>query len=826
MVQLARLKEVTETPIRVFNGEHDPPKLPPRGRPKTSALAGLGAPRPGAVDTQNVEPNLLRSLARAPPPALNSPAQLPSFNRAPPRAHTAGGYADLHPEKKRSNNFTGSKALQNDGALQQIADILASHEDQESSSSATDEDSTDPMDKVLAQIKVEHNYQMGKLRAENNKMTSKINSLLQATWSMTEDGWHGNAHGAEEGTLVLTSGQDRSMEEANGKHAWIVPENFDNPQRKGDELPDNFPLHSVWHYEGTGRASELSHITTSKEIQRAGRANVKVAANQDDETVNLFAHDHHWYIMSPFSTGRVAWDVFGMFLLFYDIVMVPMNAFQPKETVFMKFMDWLTLLFWTADMVASALTGYTLNGIAVMDPRQIWVKYLKGWFVLDLIIVGPDWVFTLMGLGSDEAAEGSETARLLRSFRMVRVLRLLRLAKLKRLLVQLKDRIHSELVFKAFNILQFLLILLFGVHFMCACWYAIGDFALSTEEKNWIEDSGVEEMPVDYQYFTAFHFILTNFGFGATDVQPCNSLERLFAILMMFCGIVCFCSLTAYMTNAMVQAQDQQSEASKQLWLLRRYLRQNKVKQALSTRALRYAEFWCKNQKETLSESKVTILENLSENLRFELKFECSFSVLMMHPLFSNGRQLSDVTVHSLVETALSRKSYACKDVLFREQNWATHMYFVVSGDIEYTRPASNGLDDMTLSLGSNDWLCEHALWVQWMARGTAIATNDCEIILVDCATFGETVCSDAVLWALASHYADNYSDWLNDQSIDSLHDVSIAETAVQRVATFLEGELGKSEKDREKRKKKKRQERASRSKADKPFLEDAFKRR
>merc|ERR1719453_134911 len=93
------------------------------------------------------------------------------------------------------------------------------------------------------------------------------------------------------------------------------------------------------------------------------------------------------YIAHPSSGSRLVWDLSGSVLIGYDIIMVPMQVFNLPENGFFIFMNWVTLLFWSCDIVASFLVGYVHKGHTIMDPRKIARNYMKTWFILDCVIV-------------------------------------------------------------------------------------------------------------------------------------------------------------------------------------------------------------------------------------------------------------------------------------------------------------------------------------------------------------------------------------------------------------------------------------------------------
>jgi hypothetical protein len=264
-------------------------------------------------------------------------------------------------------------------------------------------------------------------------------------------------------------------------------------------------------------------------------------------------------------------------------------------------------------------------------------------------------------------------------------------------------------------------------------------------------------------------------------------------------GILFFSFFTSYLTNALVQANFQQTNNSKQLWLLRRYLRQYHIYGALNYRVLRYAEFQCKKTKELLTESQVLILEQLSEQLRFELQFTIYFEKSVVHPLFAHLVSVSDVTVHTLAWNAFMNKSLAYGDMAFKRSHWETSMYIIASGELDYQKDETYNRNPK-----EGDWMCEAALWVQWRTRGSCMALSDCQIIAIDVNALATEVMEDDWLWAFVSHYALNFEEWINDQELDELVDVNIKWKIL--ADTFVTQNADENREDRMKRLRKKRQ--------------------
>merc|ERR1712232_207175 len=90
-------------------------------------------------------------------------------------------------------------------------------------------------------------------------------------------------------------------------------------------------------------------------MRRSSRV-VKPEPKQHDDDVSPADNNKFlgiFPIQSPTSTRRLYWDIAGMFMLAYDFIMVPLSFFIEGESVFLTFMEWVTLIFWTFDVFAS-----------------------------------------------------------------------------------------------------------------------------------------------------------------------------------------------------------------------------------------------------------------------------------------------------------------------------------------------------------------------------------------------------------------------------------------------------------------------------------------
>ncbi|CAK9115206.1 Potassium voltage-gated channel subfamily H member 7 (Ether-a-go-go-related gene potassium channel 3) (ERG-3) (Eag-related protein 3) (Ether-a-go-go-related protein 3) (hERG-3) (Voltage-gated potassium channel subunit Kv11.3) [Durusdinium trenchii] len=453
----------------------------------------------------------------------------------------------------------------------------------------------------------------------------------------------------------------------------------------------------------------------------------------------------------------------------------------------------------------SLLTGYVNKGQLVtgmqqvMSPYQIFINYLKTWFLLDLVVVGPDWVITFIQLSAhgDEGGSAGSVGRLVRTIRVVRTVRLLRLVKLKRVIDMLKDRITSEVVFILLNILKLIILLLLVNHFVASLWYLMGGLA-NAGTPNWRDAYGMQPgtQPLSYRYATALHWSLTQFTPATVDVHPQNMVERTFAILVLIFGLVLFSSFVSSITASMTQLRNMQEDKSKQFWLLRRYLLQKKVPQDLTFKVLRYTEYATSRSGEAIPEHRITILSLLTKQLQSELRFVTHFGCVKLHGFFKLVCTMNESLLHMMsTGKALVSKALASQDPLFELVDPALCMYFVDQGQVQYCQGQSalglgGGLStwapsnfdsegllppdpetvqpvtptESGIAIGKGGHLCEIVLWAQWRHVGSARAIHESNIVQVIAKGFAECIRRDPAVDSVAAMYARMFVQLANDR--------------------------------------------------------------
>eukprot|EP00931_Biecheleriopsis_adriatica_P040627 TRINITY_DN23289_c0_g4_i1.p1 TRINITY_DN23289_c0_g4~~TRINITY_DN23289_c0_g4_i1.p1 ORF type:complete len:664 (+),score=118.38 TRINITY_DN23289_c0_g4_i1:62-2053(+) len=503
--------------------------------------------------------------------------------------------------------------------------------------------------------------------------------------------------------------------------------------------------------EGEGPSEHGAHrrfdlwSTYSKKLEVAGLINDEEEPDNtgildiDDELEAekaAMALQTPWFILNPNCRERLVWDLAGVVVLVYDLVMIPVKlSFEPEDSPFTVVLGWCTMIFWTLDMFASFFVGYqTKDGTMVVKPCKIVKHYVTTWFPLDIVIVSVDWLIMIVGNSSIVEVDASSAGliragKMLRALRILRTLRLLRLAKLRVLLNKLQDRVDSEYMAIVLSIFKLLIIIIFINHFIACTWYFIG-ISPPANDIGWVEvtfgdKDAQQKASTFFKYGTSMHWSLTQFTPASMSVQPANAQERNFAIAVLLFAMIVFSSFVASLTGAMTSLRNMTAKHTSQLWLMRKFMRQRQVSSDLALRINRYINVVIANREKFVQSCDVGLLNMLSVPLTEDLKTELNKPKLVGHPLF---RWLDDHYQAILQRLAVvsSEHTYISRgDVLFHSEEEAHSMFFLLSGNIIYTHVETKlcGL------VSAEEWFCESVLWTPWVHQGRSRARNECELL-------------------------------------------------------------------------------------------------
>jgi len=417
------------------------------------------------------------------------------------------------------------------------------------------------------------------------------------------------------------------------------------------------------------------------EVDESGNR-ISGSSVQAEETIDSSAPARDKCVAHPSSTGRVCWDVAGVGFLLYDIIAVPLNAFNSFldfESEALLCLNLVTAVYWTIDMIASFFVGYHTKTAIEFSRRKIARRYLLSWFGLDLALVSLDWFLILSTSG--------QNMNFMRISRGIRVSRLLRIIKLHAIIMSAMDMIRSEYARTIVTVVVHLAVIILVNHFTACGWYAISH--VSGPASNWRSMNFYDEEhnSFGYHYSTSLHWSLTQFTPASMEVTPRNTYERIYSISVLLFAMVTFSSFVSSITQAMTHLRKINAQRMAEENILRRYLQEHGISGKLVKRVWQYLHHRTALTVKSVrtKEQDVRALQLLPKSIIVELRYESFAPALKNHPLFLCYGRSDQAALKQICATAVQEQSLFVRQELFGKGKHANaQLFFVVEGLLEY----------------------------------------------------------------------------------------------------------------------------------------------
>lgn len=421
------------------------------------------------------------------------------------------------------------------------------------------------------------------------------------------------------------------------------------------------------------------------------------------------------HILDPTSEFRIIWNTCACLLLVYDVVSLPLEFLGVVQE---PVIGWICRITLTLDFLLQCLASSMANGAI----NHVWTTtsngYFENHFLIDILFIFAEWAELF-------ASPGSTVHTVLWFFYVVRVARLLRFWGILQIL---HDYFRSERIVLVFDVITFMLGLLYLAHVVACFWYGLGNSSGGWVE-SFMDANDMNKMTPIGAYSLSLHWSLSQLTGGMDEVHPATSTERIFTLFVFVGFFISAAVFLGCLTSSLTRLHILTSGPTMKVKQLRWYLRENGINNALAVRIVQNSKFKLDNELKTHADGSIELLKYVSESLRGEMRFELYWVVLKVHPFFRRYVQESLQTVRKICDSAVSFNFIAPDTVVFDvgEAPEKPKMFITVQCELHYC----SGSGKFSI-VTSGEWVAEHCMWVCWVHQGKLYSRHESKLCAID----------------------------------------------------------------------------------------------
>ena len=412
-----------------------------------------------------------------------------------------------------------------------------------------------------------------------------------------------------------------------------------------------------------------------KEIRKYGvTAKTDLTTPQDDEEVLVASS---YLVLLPDSPLLKFWACGTALILLFSAFYIPYQVCFNNEEVEMSGTDYFIEVWFLTDILLTFFVAYENKyGLLETSHRKITKKYLTGWFIFDLIACFP---FQFLDFSDSKNYNG-----LLRLLRLPRLYRLVRVIRIVKMLQGIAGSDVMESVMRGVNLhggvlrlLRFSFMVIIIVHVAGCFWYFLA-WLYDFEPNTWVVRAQRQGDSVGTLYLVSIYWVftvITTVGFG--DITAANSIERIYAIIVMGFGIAFYSYTISNISSVLVSMNQRDLEYKATLSAIKDFSAETSLPKDLRDSVISQVKH---NYEANINSwySKDKLLSELPTHLRTQVSANIHKALVAELGFFHN----KDPGFISFVVPRLKSVAYTIGDLVYRVGDYASETFFLLKGEV------------------------------------------------------------------------------------------------------------------------------------------------
>jgi hypothetical protein len=451
-----------------------------------------------------------------------------------------------------------------------------------------------------------------------------------------------------------------------------------------------------------------------------------------------------WYVLRPHGRLRNIWTLVIEVVTVGTAILTPLASCRiVTSTLAVQAIEAVADALFLVDMFLHFITAYSdeRRDIIVTSPTHIRSRYVRSWFVIDLVSVFP---FSWMARAANWSGTGDGAVASPEVLRLVKLLRMYRVVYnaeggASHVIVETDTAVSPSLV----ALVKVIGTLLLIWHWV-ACTYGYmsarepgvddlglirpGDVLLFNTTSSWMAPAHIVRGHAMVRYMHALSWAV---GVTSAISSPeANTLPQLiYTLCISVVGIFVMAAIIGAASAAVSELQSQRSEAARRLQNIARYMRRKHLPWQIRRRVLSYYRFQQKSLNILEDEE---MLSGLPRALRMQILIQMHQAVFVQLPLFWLCKAEELLLIVQRLRPCLASPG----EMLCKEHCMGVGLFLLMKGAVETTRN-----EELLVVLLATAAFGEAALQVEPTASDVTVrALSFCEVSVLERRDFHDIV--------------------------------------------------------------------------------------